>query len=294
MFCKLSKNSYVRIWGGKGYITNQVTRHDRLYNEVGADFLNEIPRIPTEESVIINNLQKLYGNQIERRVLEGDFDAFISDLQKFLFVVRGESFEECEKNDVSFSYVLPYAKTKIKDFTQYTQQLVNENTYDAAIRADQREPRLKSMQFEITSRCNERCIHCYLPNSQKDCGVDMSYDFFCSTIDQFAALGGLHVSISGGEAFLHKDIIKMLQYCREKDLEICILSNLLALKETQIPLIKDGKKRIMEYKNKHGKLPNFVTIADYELSQEKYENQQPLEIIDQVTNFDDFILKFIY
>ena len=42
----------------------------------------------------------------------------------------------------------------------------------------------------------------------------------CSILDEFAEMGGIHVTLSGGEAFLHKDIIEITEYCREKDLKI--------------------------------------------------------------------------
>lgn len=240
MFCKQSKNTFIRLWGDKGYIVNQLTRYDRLYNDIGATFLSVISRSPKEESAMVDELQSVFGNSVNRSVLEKDFVDFLSDLQQYYFVVRENTESECEKNDIDFSYSLSYIKTKIINFEQKTKTIVEGNTYDANIKLDQEKPRLKSIQFELTSRCNERCIHCYIPNSKKNCGSDMTFELFCKIIDQFADMGGLHVSISGGEAFLHKDIIRCIQYCREKDLEICILSNLLALKDEQIPLLKEA------------------------------------------------------
>ena len=38
MLVKQSKNTFIRFFDNKGYITNQMTRKDRLYNETGADF----------------------------------------------------------------------------------------------------------------------------------------------------------------------------------------------------------------------------------------------------------------
>ena len=66
----------------------------------------------------------------------------------------------------------------------------------------------------------------------------MSTDKVKSIIDEFAEMGGLHVTLSGGEAFLHKDLLEISRYCREKDLKISILSNLISLKDEQIPQLK--------------------------------------------------------
>lgn len=46
MLVRLSKNSFVRLYddGEIGYITNQLTRHDRTYDSVGADFLSVLSR----------------------------------------------------------------------------------------------------------------------------------------------------------------------------------------------------------------------------------------------------------
>jgi radical SAM protein with 4Fe4S-binding SPASM domain len=52
-------------------------------------------------------------------------------------------------------------------------------------------------------------------------------------------MGGIYVTLSGGEAFLHKDLIEIARYCRKKDLKISILSNLISLKDEQIAALKE-------------------------------------------------------
>ena len=50
----------------------------------------------------------------------------------------------------------------------------------------------------------------------------------------------------GGEVFLHKDIIPIILYCREKDMRITVLSNLIALKDEQIPYIKEANISLLQ------------------------------------------------
>ena len=238
MLVRQTKNTFIRFYDDKGYITNQMTRYDRYYNETGADFLRMLSRTPQNIIYIIQRLSRLYGDSISKDALTKDFTDFILDLEKHYFVVTGNTPEECDSKDILFSYSHGNMKTNIIDYSQPTDQIIEENTFDCMLEADQRKAHLKSIQFELTSRCNERCIHCYIPNAKKNVGSDMSYEQVCDIINQFAEMGGIHVSLSGGEVFLHKDIIRIIQYCREKDMEICILSNLISLRDIQIPFIK--------------------------------------------------------
>lgn len=52
-------------------------------------------------------------------------------------------------------------------------------------------------------------------------------------------MGGIHVTLSGGEALLNKDIVKMLRYCREKDLMISLLTNLTYMRDDLVPILKE-------------------------------------------------------
>lgn len=239
MLVRQSKNTFIRFIGEKGYITNQMTRHDRNYNETGADFLREINRQPQDVEDIVDRLLLIYGDSVSREELKADFVEFVEDLDKHLFLVCGNTPEELNAKDLDFSYSMENPKTLVDDFTQITEQHVGENTQDYMLEAAQRKPRLNGLQFELTSRCNERCIHCYIPNGKKNAGHDMPTEKVFSLIDEFAEMGGLHVTLSGGEVFMHKDIIRIMQYCREKDMMISVLSNLIALRDEQIPFIKE-------------------------------------------------------
>lgn len=238
MLVRQSKNTFIRTTDHYGYITNQVTRHDRTYDTSGADWLKEITREPQEIDDIITRLLSIYEDA-DREVLTKDFVEFIDSLAKDKFVVVANTIEELDRKDEDFTYDIELPKTLADNFYQETKEKVSENTQDFFLEEVQGRPLISSLQFELSSRCNERCIHCYIPNDKKNHGFDMPTSKVKSILDEFAAMGGIHVTLSGGEAFLHKDIIEIAKYCREKDLKISILSNLISLKDEQIEALKE-------------------------------------------------------
>lgn len=246
MIIRQSKNSFIRIYddGQLGYITNQLTRYDRTYNESGADFLSQITREPKEVDTIVDALLKLY--EADSTVLRQDFIDFAEDLAKHKFVVMGETINELDAKDLGFSYAMDNPKTLIEDYTQLTEESLDKTTQDLLLQHDREKPRLAALQFELTSRCNERCIHCYIPNDKKNAGFDLTFVRFKNILDQFAAMGGIHVTLSGGEALMNKDIIKMLHYCREKDMQISLLTNLISLNDEQTQAIKEVNISIVQ------------------------------------------------
>ena len=236
MFVCLSKNSFVRILdnGKIGYIRNQLSNTDCMFNETGADFLKEIDRTPKEFSEILDKVKALYDidDYVE---IETDLREFIYSLYSQGYLIVGDN-SNLSILDTEFSYSLMTPKTVAYQYSNdyqeghTTQNLLSNNFLD--------KPFLWSIQIEVTGKCNERCRHCYIPNSFKDKGKDMPFEQFRKIVDEFAQMGGLHITITGGEALLHKNIIDMLNYCRSKDLEITLLSNLISLSEDVIVALK--------------------------------------------------------
>ena len=238
MLIRQSKNSFIRTTKRYGYITNQLTRHDRSYDEFGADLLREISREPRDVDDIVKHLMTIYEG-VDFDTLKADFMEFAESLARDKFVVLGETAEELDAKDDDFTYNIDNPKTLVDNYYQPTKEKVGENTQDFFLEEVQGRPLISSLQFELSSRCNERCIHCYIPNEKKNKGFDMPTAKVKSILDEFAAMGGIHVTLSGGEAFLHKDLIEIARYCREKDLKISILSNLISLKDEQIQALKE-------------------------------------------------------
>ncbi|MCH5237547.1 MAG: radical SAM protein [Muribaculaceae bacterium] len=247
MKVRLSKNSFVRIFhkGEIGYITSQLTLHDRTYDGIGADFLSMISREPQEEEDIIKELATRYIS-CPTNVLREDFTKMMEDLSQSCFVVRGETDEELNERDITFSYSLGNPKYLIKSPEPglYDESILD--TQELFLKYDSKTPRLASLQFELTGKCNERCIHCYIPNGKKDIGITMPLNKVKDILDQFVEMGGLTVTLSGGEALLHRDIIEILKYCRKKDLKITILSNLALLRDDLIPVLKETNVSLVQ------------------------------------------------
>ena len=120
MLVRQSKNTFIRSYFGKGYISNQLTRFDRIYNETGADFLHEISRVPQSVDSIIERLQVLYGNSVTHEALKAEFLSFVEELVQTKFLVIGETTEELDAKDLDFSYDMENPKTMVNDFTQHS------------------------------------------------------------------------------------------------------------------------------------------------------------------------------
>lgn len=238
LLVRQSKNTFIRCTDNYGYIIDQLKRQDRVYDRTGSIFLRQISRKPVPVADCVNNIKSLFP-EIDYETLHEDFMEFVDELCSTNFLVKGESVEELDNNDLSFTYAIDNPKTLNDNFEQTTLTNVSENTQDFFLEEVQGRPLISSIQFELSSRCNERCIHCYIPNKKKDEGADMPLIKVLSIIDEFAAMGGLHVTLSGGEAFLHRDLIEICKYCRAKDLKISILSNLIAITDNQINQLKD-------------------------------------------------------
>ncbi len=95
----------------------------------------------------------------------------------------------------------------------------------------------QKLQLELTNACNLNCIECYRHSSSFKTGY-MSYENFEKIIEQFPFLKS--ISLFGtGESFLHKDLFKMVDFLKRKNVKIFITTNGTLLNETNIKQIID-------------------------------------------------------
>lgn len=237
MKVKLSNDTFIRATEQIGYICNQTTKLERMYDDAGIDYLRTLSRESQDvEDIVTFKLLPLYQD-VDFNVVFRDYTDFLKELSLNDFVFLGDSIAELNINESSYLERIKKNKSS-SEYYQTLNNSVNLATQEAAFDSIRNHPHLMSLQFELTSKCNERCIHCYIPNAKKDNGIDMPFNLFKRVIDEFAEMGGLQVSLSGGEVFMHPDIIPIMSYCREKDMQITILSNLISLTKRHVEAMK--------------------------------------------------------
>lgn len=230
------RDTFIRHFGNIGYIINQLTKHDRVYDEAGAVFLEGIDRRARSFDSIIHEIQQRF-KEAPREVLRIDFIEFITDLEMDRFVVTGESEEEMDQKEPTFSYGMENPKTITHNFLNQDRHDVRTDTSEFFYKYFQEHPTIFGMEIEVTSRCNERCIHCYLPNKNRTRDIDRG--FCIDILNQLKEMKTVQVSFSGGEMFLHQHISDILRHARKNDFMITLLSNGTLLNADIISMVKD-------------------------------------------------------
>jgi radical SAM protein with 4Fe4S-binding SPASM domain len=271
MLIRQTKDTFIRYYVNFGYITNQLTKHDRIYNETGLDFLEKISRIPKDIDTIVQELFPLYKD-IPIDDLKTDFLEFIRDLEKDLFLVTGSTSLELDEKEPRFSYKSENPKTAIYNFTNPDKKEVLTDSADFFYKEFHKNPQILGLQIEVSSRCNERCIHCYIPNAKKDSGKDMKLDLIIRVMDEAKAMGTLQVTFSGGELFLHKELTTILHHARKNDFCISILSNLVLLSDEHISVLKEINPNLLQVSLYSMKPDEHDAITQVKGSFEKTKN----------------------
>ncbi len=93
-----------------------------------------------------------------------------------------------------------------------------------------------SVQLDLTYRCNERCIHCYLDH--EDHG-EMTTSEIKDLLDQLAEAGVFFLSLSGGEILMRRDFFEILEYARLRDFCVKLKTNAVLIRETEAERIRD-------------------------------------------------------
>jgi len=93
-----------------------------------------------------------------------------------------------------------------------------------------------SVQVDLTYRCNERCVHCYLDHDDHG---EMTTAEIKRLLREMADAGVFILTFSGGEIFLRRDFFEILEYARELTFCVKLKTNAVLIREREAARIRD-------------------------------------------------------
>jgi len=93
------------------------------------------------------------------------------------------------------------------------------------------------VQMDLTYRCNERCVHCYLDHDDHG---EMTTAEIKRVIDEMADAGVFVLTFSGGEILLRKDFFEILEYARlERQFCVKLKTNAIMIREHEAARLRE-------------------------------------------------------
>jgi AdoMet-dependent heme synthase len=93
-----------------------------------------------------------------------------------------------------------------------------------------------SVQLDLTYRCNERCVHCYLDHDDHG---EMTTAEIKDLLDQMAEAGVFILTLSGGEILMRRDFFEILEYARGLTFCVKLKTNAVLIREWEAARIRD-------------------------------------------------------
>ena len=113
---------------------------------------------------------------------------------------------------------------------------------DRLISRTVRNHRPLSVHFDLTYRCNERCVHCYLDHDDHG---ELTTAECLAVLDELAKAGTLFLTFSGGEIFLRPDLYEILAAARRLHFDVSLKSNALMVTPERAARLREfGVRRV--------------------------------------------------
>jgi len=89
-------------------------------------------------------------------------------------------------------------------------------------------PLLSHLDIELTERCNNACLHCYINRAAQDAQAarrELTSEAWKGILQQAADLGALSVRFTGGEPLLRPDFAELYVYARRLGIKVVLFTN---------------------------------------------------------------------
>lgn len=133
-----------------------------------------------------------------------------------LYDIQGDELYELDRQGFDFLQQCN-GRSRLSDLTpdiDFIETCLKDKLLIIAPHADKRAfrvrpapiPSLRYLELQLTSRCNLRCMHCYLGEPAP---ADLTFSHVCSVLDEFEDMQGLRVLFSGGEPMAYPQIRRL-------------------------------------------------------------------------------------
>lgn len=92
------------------------------------------------------------------------------------------------------------------------------------------------VHLDITYRCNERCVHCYLDHDDHG---EMTTSEIKDVLEQLAEAGTFFLTLSGGEVLMRRDFFEILEHARRLLFNVKIKTNGVMIRQAEAGRIRD-------------------------------------------------------
>lgn len=130
---------------------------------------------------------------------------------------------------------------------------------------------LDTLWINSGTLCNIECVNCYIESSPKnDRLVYITYDEVCTYLNEIESekMGTREVGITGGEPFMNRDMIKIVEECLKRGFETIVLTN--AMQPMQRKMVSE---RLLELKEAYKSQLTMRVSVDH-FKQDMHEQER--------------------
>jgi radical SAM protein with 4Fe4S-binding SPASM domain len=109
--------------------------------------------------------------------------------------------------------------------------------------------KLRSLAWELTPRCNQRCLYCYNPwrSDSARATEELSTDEICGLVDRVLEDAELqHLTLTGGEPLMRRDLPEIMDHVNGCGLPVVLISNGELIDEEAAEMLADRDVRYVQ------------------------------------------------